>query len=270
MIALAISAAVLVAGVLIFGRRHPPPGHALVIRRAGRTEVSQGSVWAWPSQAFAVDLSSRTVQIVRRRRSALSCADGIRADVDFTATLSIDGEREAVLRATDVLGPDLTSDSRVADHFAPRFEEALRTQLQQRPFSEWSAEPAALSDAVLAAVGSDLDGFRVEAAAVTRFEQAPLDAHDPENALDALGIRSLTAAIEAEKTRTEAIVHAATLERARNELEAKRELAAIDEELAQYGGASESVLDRLRARRAAREASESEGEAAEVSEGDEG
>lgn len=250
-------------------RRHPPPGHALIIRRANRTDVTQTSAWALPGQSFPVDLSARTLTIVHRRRSALSCADGIRADISFTATVSIPDAREAILRAADVLGPDLATDRRVAEHFTPRFEQAIRAQLQARPFAEWSADLAALTDAIVAAVGTDLDGFQIESAAVIRFEQAPLDSHDPENALDALGIRSITAAIEAERTRTEAIVHAATLKRARNELEAKRELSAIDEELAQYGGASESVLDRLRARRAAQAAEEDENEDA-LTEDDEG
>lgn len=270
MIPLLIGLGVVTVALLVSWQRHPPPGHALVIRRSGRTQVTQDSAWALPGQAFAIDLSARHLAIVHRRRGALSCADGIRADVHFTAALSVPAEREAILRATDVLGPDLQQDGRVAEHFRPRFEEAIRACLQARPFAGWSADLGALSRAIVEAVGHDLDGFRVESAAVVRFEQAPLDAHDPENTLDALGIRSITAAIEAERTRTEAIVHAATLERAQNELAAKRALADIDAELAQYGGASESVLDRLRARRAAQAAEGAEaGDAAPV-EDDEG
>ena len=251
MIALLIGIGVVGLAVAATWRRYPEPGHALIVRRAKTTLVTQSSVWAWPGQAFPIDLSARTLSIVHRRRGALSCADGIRADISFKATVSIPDDREAILRAADVLGPDLQSDARVSEHFKPRFEQAIRAQLQARPFAEWSADLAALSNAIVAAVGGDLDGFAIESAAVVRFEQAPLDAHDPENSLDALGIRSITAAIEGERTRTEAIIHAATVERARTELEAKRELASIDEELARYGGASESLLDRLRARRAA-------------------
>ncbi|MGK0359187.1 MAG: putative membrane protein YqiK, partial [Bradymonadia bacterium] len=169
MTAILIGLSVVALGLAAIWRHHPPPGHALLVRSASRTKVTQTSTWALPGQAFLVDLSARSLSIVHRRRSALSCRDGVRADITLRVTLSIPGEREAVLRATDVLGPDLQSDDRVAEHFRPRFEEAMRAQLQGRAFAEWSADPGALTAAIVASVGADLDGFRIESAAVVHF-----------------------------------------------------------------------------------------------------
>lgn len=237
-----------VLGVLSL-KQVAPPGHVLLVRRSGRTQVAPHATWALPGQIFAIPLVARTLTLQCRRRNALRCADGVRADVQLEVALSLSTHADAILRATDVLGDRLDQPAAIEAHFAPRFMQALIAACQTRPFGAW--RPDALAEAVIAAVGPDLDGFEAQSVAITRFEQAPLDAHDPENHHDAEGIRALTAQLEAERTRTEAIVQAATLERARNELASQRALAEIDAELAQYGGASESVLDRLRARRQA-------------------
>lgn len=257
-----LGAAILAVLGVLGMKQSAPPGHALLVRRSGRTQVAPHAAWALPSQIFAVPLVARTLTIQCRRRNAVRCADGIRAEVQLEVTLSMLNTPEAILRATDTLGDRLDQPNAVAEHFRPRFMQALTTVCAQARFEDWT--PEQLADQIANAVGPDLDGFIAKDIAVTRFEQASLEAHDPENQSDAEGIRALTERLEAERTRTEAIVHAATVERARNELEAQRQLADLDEQLAEYGGASESVLERIRARRqAATEAGPTPEEAAE-------
>jgi uncharacterized membrane protein YqiK len=107
----ALAAMVLVAGLLallLISYRAPSPGTALVlIDKAGRGRVLlDGGAVMLPGRgaAHAIDLMPHPVALAFEGEQALTLGSGARVSFTLTATLRIDGTREAVRAVFDRLG----------------------------------------------------------------------------------------------------------------------------------------------------------------------
>jgi len=172
------------------------PGQALINNKTSGTEVSfQGSlVLPIVHKAEIMDISVKTIELDRRGKEGLICMDNIRADIKVTFFVRVNPTSNDVKKVSMAIGCARASDQRTLEElFVAKFSEALKTVGYQMNFIELYTQRDAFKDSMIDAIGSDLNGYSLEDAAIDYLEQTPIEALDPDNILDSEGIRAITA-----------------------------------------------------------------------------
>jgi uncharacterized membrane protein YqiK len=203
LVVVAMGALVCVGMTALIARtmRRVEPGTAMIITR-GTPEprvVMSGVVVVLPyvNHADVIDLSVKAVVIDRRGKEGLVCRDCIRADLEATFLLRINPTTEDVLKVARSVGCARAADQATLEElFTAKFAEALATVARQLDFEELTRERDRFKDQVIAVIGRDLNGYVLDDVAIDRLEQTPLEHLDPENVLDAQGIKKIKSLTE--------------------------------------------------------------------------
>ncbi|MEJ2694542.1 MAG: hypothetical protein P8166_16320, partial [Candidatus Thiodiazotropha sp.] len=140
-----------------------------------------------------MDIDLKTIEIDRRGSDGLICRDNIRADIKVTFFVRVNKTTEDVLKVAQAVGVDRASDQgAVEELFAAKFSEALKTVGKRMDFIMLYEERDAFRDDIIKVIGKDLNGYVLEDAAIDYLEQTPVNSLDPNNILDAEGIRKIT------------------------------------------------------------------------------
>lgn len=147
-----------------------------------------------------VDISVKKLEIARKGKDGLVCKDNIRADISVAFYIRVDANEESVRKVAQMLTPERVSDmAQLRELFEAKFSEALKTAGKQMEFHELFTERIKFRDQIQATIGKDLDGFLLQDVAIDYIEQTPLDQHDPNNVLDAEGIKKITEITQRER-----------------------------------------------------------------------
>jgi uncharacterized membrane protein YqiK len=203
--ALAVIAVVIAAVVLVvlavaftFSRlfRKVPQSQALVVSRRKDVVVTFTGMLVIPviHKAEIMDISVKTVKISRRGRgNGLICADNIRADIDIEFYVKVNGDEDSVRTVAKTIGCERASGtSTLAELFESKFSEALKTAGKQFEFEQLYTDRQTFRDQIISIIGKDLNGYVLEDVAIDYLEQTSLAELDPDNILDADGIRKIT------------------------------------------------------------------------------
>lgn len=181
-------------------------GQALIVNKRGKDpEVTFTGGWVFPiwHKAEFMDLSVRTVDIDRRGKEGLICRDNIRADIRVTFFVRVNKTKEDVIQVAQNIGCRRASDPETLDRlFAAKFSEALKTVGKQMDFEDLYTQREKFRDAIIEVIGRHLNGYYLEDAAIDHLEQTPVSNLDPENILDAQGIKKITELTAQEHIRT--------------------------------------------------------------------
>jgi uncharacterized membrane protein YqiK len=192
---------------LLFGRlfRKVTQGQALIISKPKHVEVTftGGLVLPMMHRAEVMDISVKTIEIARTGREGLICQDNIRADIQITFFVRVNKTSEDVIKVAQAIGTDRASHQETMQTlFSAKFAEALRTVGKQLDFVDLYTKREEFRDRIIGAIGTDLNGYHLEDAAIDHLEQTPLVQLDPANILDAQGIRKITELTALEHIRT--------------------------------------------------------------------
>lgn len=147
-----------------------------------------------------VDISVKKLEIQRKGKDGLVCKDNIRADIAVAFYIRVEATVESVRKVAQMLTPERVSDvAQLRELFEAKFSEALKTAGKQMEFHELFTERIKFRDQIQATIGKDLDGFLLQDVAIDYLEQTPLDQHDPNNVLDAEGIKKITEITQRER-----------------------------------------------------------------------
>jgi uncharacterized membrane protein YqiK len=150
-----------------------------------------------------MDIDLKTIEIDRRGSDGLICRDNIRADIKVTFFVRVNKTSEDVLKVAQAVGVDRASDQlAVEELFSAKFSEALKTVGKRMDFIMLYEERDAFRDDIIKVIGKDLNGYVLEDAAIDYLEQTPVDSLDPNNILDAEGIRKITELTATQHIRT--------------------------------------------------------------------
>ena len=140
-----------------------------------------------------MDISLKTIVIKRTSNEGLICRDNIRADIEVTFFVHVNKTAEDVLRVAQTVGCErASSEATLEELFASKFAEALKTVGKAMDFEDLYQERDKFRDEIIRQIGDNLSGYVLEDAAIDYLEQTPLDKLDPNNILDAQGIRKIT------------------------------------------------------------------------------
>jgi uncharacterized membrane protein YqiK len=171
-------------------------GQAMIInqmRAEPKVTFSGAVVLPIINRAETMDLSVKTIEIARRAKEGLICADNIRADIKVTFFVRVNKTVDDVLRVAQSIGCVRASQqSTLEELFAAKFSEALKTVGKQMEFEQLYTQRDHFKDRIINVIGKDLNGYVLDDAAIDFLEQTPIEILDPQNVLDALGIRKIT------------------------------------------------------------------------------
>jgi flotillin len=238
----------LAAGFARFYRKVGPE-EALVRSGKGGLQVINGSgMFVIPilHRVEHMDISVKRIAIARRGEAGLICRDNVRADIEVAFFVRVNNTTEDIKTVAQALGCRRASEPQaLIDLFDAKFSEALKTVGKHFDFVDLYTERDKFKEGILKFIGRDLNGYVLDDCAIDFLEQTPIEKLNPNNILDAEGIKKITdltarehilsngIAREKEKTITKQDVEAREaileLERQRAEAEEKqkREVAAI-------------------------------------------
>jgi uncharacterized membrane protein YqiK len=192
------TALILVLGILAMLARFyrmVEQGKALIVNSTTGQKVTFTGAVVLPiiNRAEIMDISVKTIEIDRRGKEGLICKDNIRADIKVTFFVRVNKTVDDVLRVAQALGCARASDQQTMDHlFAAKFAEALKSVGKGLDFEDLYTQREKFRDDIVKIIGEDLNGYVLEDAAIDYVEQTPLELLDPDNILDADGIRKIT------------------------------------------------------------------------------
>jgi uncharacterized membrane protein YqiK len=173
-----------------------PQGQALVVSKWRSVVVTFTGQIVIPviHQAETMDISVKNIQIERRGKgNGLICRDNIRADISVEFFVKVDPTEEAVKKVAQAIGCERASDIATLNTlFAAKFSEALKTVGKKFDFESLYTDRDSFRDEIVEIIGKDLNGYVLEDVAIDYLEQTPLSDFDPDNILDADGIRKIT------------------------------------------------------------------------------
>lgn len=191
LILLAIVAIIIIT--LMFYRK-VEKGTALVVTGMPKTKVifNGGTVIPVINRAELMDISVKRIELDRTGKNGLICKDNMRADIKVAFFVRVNNIEEDVLRVAESIGCDrASSESEIRALFDAKFSEALKTVGKKFDFIQLYEERDTFRDEMLKVIGTDLNGFVLDDAAIDYLEQTPLESLDPDNILDSEGIKKI-------------------------------------------------------------------------------
>ena len=148
-------------------------------------------------------ISLITLEIDRRAKDGLICADNMRADITVAFYLRVNETPEDVLKVAKAIGADRASDREAVNLlFNAKFSEALKTVGKQIEFVKLFENRQEFREKIIEVIGDDLNGYVLEDVAIDYLEQTPKSSLDASNILDAEGIKKITELTAEQNIRT--------------------------------------------------------------------
>ncbi|MEV6712270.1 flotillin family protein [Lentzea sp. NPDC051208] len=204
---IAVIAVVLILALITLSRlfKKCEQGKALIVSKMRKVDVTFTGTVVLPvlHRCETMDISVKTIEIRRAGNEGLICKDNIRADIRITFFVRVNKTVEDVIKVAQAIGTERAShEQTLQELFNAKFSEALKTVGKQLDFVDLYTHRDEFRDRIVQVIGTDLNGYSLEDAAIDYLEQTPLKQLDPANILDAQGIRKITelTAIEHVKT----------------------------------------------------------------------
>lgn len=179
------------------------PDEAVVKTGRGTMEVASGQgIWVVPliHHAERMDLTLKSFEIARVGKEGLICRDNIRADIRVAFFVRVDNSPEEIREVAQAIGTKRASQiDTLRELFDAKFSEALKTVGKHFDFVDLYDQRDKFKEQILKTIGTDLNGYRLDDAAIDYLEQTPLELLNPSNILDAEGIKKITELTAAEK-----------------------------------------------------------------------
>ena len=230
-------------------------GRALLINKMkSEPEVTftGGVVLPIIHRAEVMDISVKTIEIDRRGHDGLICNDNIRADIRVTFFVRVNKTTDDVLKVAQSLGCERASDQTTLEElFVAKFSEALKTVGKRMEFEQLYSQRDDFKDQIIEVIGTDLNGYVLDDAAIDYLEQTPVQSLDPQNILDARGIRKITEITSGQNVLTNDLRQTERKEITRQNLEADEAILELERRRADAEAKQKREIATMVAREAA-------------------
>ena len=211
-------------------------GTALIINTLNsKPKVTFTGGWVFPViyKKELMKISLITLEVDRRGKDGLICKDNMRADITVAFYLRVNETVDDVLRVAKSVGTQRASDNEaVYNLFAAKFSEALKTVGKTVDFEQLFEDRQRFRDAIVDAIGSDLNGYSLEDVAIDYLEQTPKAALDPHNILDSQGIKKITELTASQNIQTNIFEKDEELAITKKNVEAKEAMLELERQQA--------------------------------------
>ncbi|MEU3192328.1 flotillin family protein [Streptomyces sp. NPDC006992] len=244
---------IVLAALLVVSRlfRKVEQGRALIVSKMRKVDVTFTGQVVLPvlHKAEVMDISVKTIDISRTGRDGLICKDNIRADIRISFFVRVNKTVEDVIKVAQAIGTERASDKgTLQELFNAKFSEALKTVGKQLDFADLYTKRDELRDRIIQVIGTDLNGYSLEDAAIDYLEQTPLAQLDAANVLDAQGIRKITELTAAEHVRTNEFQRGEEKEITRQNVDAREAILELERRQADAETKQKREVETVRAR----------------------
>jgi len=197
-------------------------GQVLIINGLSDTKAVFTGAFVLPviHRAEVMDISVKTIEIDRNGKEGLICKDNIRADIKVTFFVRVNQTQADVLNVAQAVGCARASDPKTLEQlFGAKFSEALKTVGKRLEFEDLYNERDQFRDDIINLIGTQLNGYSIEDAAIDYLEQTSVEALDDMNILDAQGIRKITELTASQRVRTNELSNRAKRDTGKDDLE---------------------------------------------------
>ncbi len=211
-------------------------GTAIVRNGVGGTRVSFTGMFVIPvlHKAELMDISVKRIEIDRAGEDGLICKDNLRADIKVAFFVRVNKEAKDVISVAQFLGCDRASDqAALVQLFEPKFSEGLKTVGKQFDFVDLYTERDRFREEILKTIGRDLNGYLLDDAAIDYLEQTPLEQLNPNNVLDAEGIKKITDLTAQEQVRANYIRREKEKTITKQDVEAREAILELEKQQAE-------------------------------------
>ena len=226
-------------------------GKALIVSKVRKVDVTFTGAVVLPvlHKAEIMDISVKTIEIERTGKEGLICRDNIRADIRITFFVRVNKTVEDVIKVAQAIGTARASDQETLQElFNAKFSEALKTVGKQLDFVDLYTKRDEFRDQIIQVIGTDLNGYSLEDAAIDFLEQTPLTQLDPANILDAQGIRKITELTAIEHVRTNEFQRTEEKEITRQNVDAREAILELERRQADAETKQKREIETIRAR----------------------
>lgn len=193
-------------------------------------------------------ISLISMDLKRNGKEGLICKDNIRADISVVFYLRVNETAEDVLKVAKAIGVDRASDKEAVNElFNAKFSEALKTVGKQLEFMSLFEDRAAFRDAIIKTIGNDLNGYVLEDVAIDDLEQTPKSDLNPENIMDADGIRKITQLTSKQNMVTNEIERDTELAIEKKDTESREAMLALERQRIQAEESQKREISTIRA-----------------------
>ncbi len=195
-VAFVVIAAILIGVIILFSScyKKVEQGTAIVRNGIGGTRVSFVGMLVIPilQRMELMDIAVKRIEINRSASDGLICRDNMRADVKVAFFVRVNKTPQDVLKVAQSLGCRRGSDPReLVEFFDAKFSEALKTVGKQFEFVDLYTNREQFKEEIIKVIGTDLNGYILDDAAIDYLEQTRLEHLDPNNILDSEGIKKI-------------------------------------------------------------------------------
>jgi len=173
-----------------------PQGQALIRTGQGGTKVVfDKGIFVIPvlHMVEQMDLSVKTIEIARLNKDGLICKDNMRADIKVVFFVRVNKETSDITTVAQTIGCVRASDPATLNVlFEAKFSEALKTAGKRFDFVDLYDSREKFKQEILGIIGTDLNGYVLDDAAIDYLEQTPLEFLSENNILDSEGIKKIT------------------------------------------------------------------------------
>jgi flotillin len=185
---------VLIVLAILSWYKKVPQGKAIVRTGSGGVKVSFNGMIIIPvlHRIEWMDISVKKVEIHRVGKDGLICRDNMRADIKVAFFVRVNPKAEDVVKVAQTLGVERAShESTLNQLFEAKFSEALKTVGKRFDFVELYDARERFRQEILNTIGTNLNGFVLDDAAIDYLEQTPVAFLQDDNILDSEGIKKI-------------------------------------------------------------------------------
>lgn len=194
-------------------------------------------------------ISLITLEVDRRGKDGLICADNMRADITVAFYMRVNETSEDVLKVAKSVGANRASDKEAVNElFNAKFSEALKTVGKQIEFVSLFENRQEFREKIIEVIGDDLNGYVLEDVAIDYLEQTPKASLDPNNILDAEGIKKITELTATQNVRTNVLERDEELAIKKKNVETVEAMLELERQQADAEAKQEREIATIRAR----------------------
>lgn len=216
--------------------RKASQGQALVRTGIGGTRVSFNGIMVIPvlHRIEMMDISLKTILIERNGSDGLVCQDNMRADIKVAFFVRVNKTAEDVIQVAQSVGCVRASDPAALNNlFDSKFSEALKTVGKKFDFVDLYNKRDAFREEILNSLGTDLNGYILDDAAIDYLEQTPISDMDERNILDSEGIKKIIEITSREKIQSNLIEKEKEKTIKKQNVEARETILQLEKQLAE-------------------------------------
>jgi len=232
-----------------------PQGTALIVNDLSaipKVHFTGALVWPVIYKKEFMKISLITLEVERRGKDGLICRDNMRADITVAFYLRVNETQQDVLKVAKAIGVERASEKdAVKELFNAKFSEALKTVGKKIDFVNLFENRQEFRDKIVDVIGNDLNGYVLEDVAIDYLEQTPKSSLDPNNILDAEGIRKITELTAKQNVVTNELERNQELAITKKNVETKEALLALERQQADAEAKQQREIASIQARETA-------------------